>query len=388
MALVLVLLLVSSGLAIVLYEQSTRSSVSSKASTTTVTDTIGSTTTVPSTVTSTDTTGSTTTVPTTTTVTSTSTTTIKPAAVKLILDVTPGPSHAPYYYGYEQGIFAQNHIDLTIIPGTTVSTGLAALEAGDVNFAIADPSNLVLFAANSNFTNIKMVALTYERNFAAVVYNNATISKPSNLNGKAGAMANPATSSLSSVFTLFAKANDLNTSTMNLTFASGATPGDLLLEGKVQFIVTTIQNLPTYNAEGASLGLKFGAFDIASYGVDLTGFAIATTEAMIQQQPGVVQDFVNATMESFAAAIPDPQAAVSALVAYNPQLNATTSIEGFQEDLGCCTINPSGLASPLQYGWMNPQDMQQTVANVVSALNINATVIATNLYTDQFLEQP
>ena len=186
---------------------------------------------------------------------------------------------------------------------------MASLEAGKVNFAVSDPSSLILFAKNSNATDLRMVSLSFQKNFVAVLYNNATISKPSDLEGKTGAMASPTTSSLSALFSLFLKANNLNKSSMSITYTSGSTEtGDLLLEGKVQFVVATIDTLPTYQAEAAGTGLKFGAFVMFDYGVQLAGYGLVTSEAMIQQQPALVQAMVNATDESFIQSIDNPQA--------------------------------------------------------------------------------
>lgn len=314
-------------------------------------------------------------------------TVIAPSSVSLQLDYSPGPSHAPYYYGVQEGIYKQNGINLTIIPGTTVSAGLAALEAGKVDFDISDPANLVLFMSNNNASNIRIVALLYQRNFAAVVYNEANISTPADLNDKAGAELNPATSAFGGVFSLFARANDLNTSSMNIQYVQASQTASLLLEGKVQFIVTTIQELPTVQAL-ASPGQKFGAFDVADYGVQMAGFGIVTTEQIIQQNPGLVQKFVNATMHSFVATYANPTTAIADLVDKNPQLNQTVTMQGYQLITGCCMLNPGNLTNPLQFGWINPQFMQQTVDNAEASFNLKTSINATSIYTDQFVQEP
>jgi NitT/TauT family transport system substrate-binding protein len=390
---IVVVLLVVAGLGVLLYQQGATTTGTSTSSTSTssavvATSSTSSTTSSSSAAVSSLTTTTTTSTSTTTTSATTSRTTVQPTAVSMVLENTPQGRDAPLYYGLQQGYYKQNGVDLTINPSSTIQVGLTALEEGKVDFAVSDPSSLVLFAKNSNATDIRMISLNYEKNFAAIIYNNATISKPSDLNGKAGAMANPATSSLSAVWSLFAKANNLNTSSMNITFTSSGESGDLLLEGKVQFVVAIIDNLATYNEQGAASGLKFGAFIVADYGVELTGFSLVTTESMIQQHPAVVQAMVNATDESFVKGIENPQAAVTALVNANPQLNYTTSLIGFQETAGCCSVNVSSLTNPLQYGWMNPTDMQQTVANVAAAEGINGTLVATNYYTDAFVQEP
>jgi len=315
-------------------------------------------------------------------------TSIKPSTVSLSLDFTPNPGDAPLFYGVAQGIYKQNHINLTIIPGTSVNAAIASLEAGDVNFALVAPSSVVDYVAKNNVTNIQMVAMEYARGTLVVIYNNASISTISDLNGKSGSMVSPSAGDVMGDFQLFANANGLNTSSMSIQYNPVSTSDDLLLTGKVQFIVASVQNLATVQSAGSTSGLKFGYFAMSDNGFNSAGFAIATTESMIQQNPGVVRDFVEATMQSLVSAYANQTGAVADLVSANPDLNETASLQGYRTLLSCCSMNPGNLTNPLQYGWINPQFMQQTVNNEIIADNLGITLNATTIYTNEFVQQP
>lgn len=315
-------------------------------------------------------------------------TAVKPDTVSLALGFTPNGGDAPIYYGLESGIYRQNGINLSIIPEASHVAGISALVAGDVDFAVVSPAAVVDYVAHNNSTDIVIVASKFAKSDLAVVFNNASISQVSDLNGKAGAMLSPALGDVSGDFHLFATTNGLNVSSMDLQYGSVTTSDDLLLSGKVQFIVVAIQNLPVVQATGAAEGLKLGAFVMADYGVASAGDSLATTRSMIQQHPDIVRAFVQATMQSMVSAYSNQEQAVSDLVRDNPQLNQTSNLQAYQILLRYCSIDPQGLTSPLQYGWMDPQYMQQTVDNEIVANNLGAAINATTLYTNQFVEPP
>ena len=315
-------------------------------------------------------------------------TSIKPSTVSLGLDFTPNAGDAPLFYGVAEGIYKANNVNLTIIPGTSVGATVAALEAGKFDFALVSPSSVVDYVANNNVTDIQMVAMEYARSGLVVVFNNASITKISDLDGKSGSMVSPAQGDILGDFKIFAQANNLNVSSMNLQFNPVSTSDQLFLSGKVQFIVVAVNNLGTLRPPAAAAGITLGYFVLADNGLPAAGIAIATTRSMIQQNPNTVRNFVKATMQSLVQAYKNQAAAVADLVKANPQLNQSATLQGYQTLLQTTSIDPTGLSSPLQYGWIDASYMQQTVNTEIVADNLKLTLDATTIYTNQFVQQP
>ena len=315
-------------------------------------------------------------------------TAIAPNTIKLALGFTPNGEYAPVYYGVARGIYRQHGVNLTVIPESSHTGAISSLVAGGVDFALVSPKEVVDYAAHNNAADLVMVASAYARDDLAVVYNAASITSISDLEGKSGAMLSPAAGSIRGAFGLFAEANHLNVSSMNLQYDTVTTSDDLLLSGSVQFIVVAIQNLGEVQAAGYSKGLTFGYFVMSERGFVSAGDALVTTRAMVQQHPDVVRDFVDASMQSLVSAYSDQAAAVRDLVTANPQLNETATLKDYQNLLACCSLNPTNQTNPLQYGWMDPRLMQLTVNNEIIADNLNVTLNATSIYTDEFVQQP
>lgn len=303
--------------------------------------------------------------------------------VTLSLESAPNAYDAPIYYGLQQGIFGAQGLNVSVQSGSGTAATIAKVAAGDVDFGLADTPGMIFALANSNITNVRVVAILYQENFYAVFYNKADISTIQDLNGASGAMAAPGSSTLTPMFDLFVKLNGLNLTSMNLQYSSSSLFTYLVAQGKVEFTTNEIHNLPDVQAIASESGIQLGYFLLSDYGVSTYGQALLTTTQMIEQHPGTVQEMVRATMESMIMSEQNPAAAVSALSEAQPQLNSTLLLAGFKLDLSCCTTNATSTTNPLVFGWIDPQKMQQTVNLVVEGLSLKE-INATSLYDDSF----
>jgi NitT/TauT family transport system substrate-binding protein len=310
--------------------------------------------------------------------------TVVPASqVTFSLESAPNAFDAPIYYGLQQGFYKNEGLNVSLQAGKGTAGTISNVASGSVEFGLADTPGMIFALANSNISNVRIVAMLYQQNFYAVFYDKAHIASISDLQGKTGALADPKTSTLTPMFDLFAKMNRLNLSSMTLQYSTSSLFTYLVAQGKADFTTNKIHNLPAVQAVARQNGIQVGAFSLSHYGLDTYGEALLTTTQMIQAHSDVVQKMVKATMEGVIAAESNPSAAVSALVTAQPQLNQTVILPGFELDLSCCTKNATSTTDPLVFGWIDPQRMQQTVSLVVEGLAIRP-INASNLYTDGF----
>lgn len=309
--------------------------------------------------------------------------------VALMLNFLPSPYHAPIYYGQADGVYGQNGIKLSIQPAQNDGESIAEVSAGKVQFGLTDTSNLVQAMANSNITNVRIIAILFQKTLYSVIYNQANISSVSDLQGKvAGAVSPDNGGIITPLFNIMAEANGVDLSSIHWEYSSAVIHNALLTTGKVDFILSVASNLPALQATAAEDGIHLGEFNYADYGVDGYGLALITSTQMISQHRDLVSRFVLSTMQSLQDAMASPSAAAAAMVAEQPQLNVTQVLVGLQIDLKCCSESTSGMSSPLQLGWINAGLMQQTVETDMSGLNITAAINPSVLYTNEFVMQP
>jgi len=195
----------------------------------------------------------------------------------LSLESAPNAYDAPIYYGLQQGLFANQGLNVTLESGKETAGTIANVASGSVEFGLADTPGMIFALANANITNVRIVAILYQENFYAVFYNKATISSVSDLEGKSGALNDPSISTLTPLFDLFARTNGLNVSSINLQYSTSSLFTYLVAQGKVDFTTNKIHNLPAVQAVAKENGIQIGAFLLSKYGLDTYGEALLTT---------------------------------------------------------------------------------------------------------------
>ncbi|MDG6999683.1 MAG: ABC transporter substrate-binding protein [Nitrososphaerota archaeon] len=310
-----------------------------------------------------------------------------PANVNLILDFTPTSYQSIFYYGLDHGIYRQNGIALTITSGSGSANAIAAVANGKADFGFADTGTLAVAAATSNVSNVRIVAMVLQNSFYTVIYNKANISSPTDLNGKT--MGSFQGNGAQKLFTVFGKLNGVNVSSIKTTYTTPAQFNELVALGKVDFIVTGVDNNYTLRPVALQSNIHLGTFFYADYGVNIYGTAIIASTSMIDNHPDLVKKFVQASMQSLLASVQHPSEAISAMVSHNPQLNSTRALGGFEEIIkNCLPQNINSTSNALTLGWIDPQEMVNTVSVVTQGYSISNPPSASSLYTDQFVQSP
>ena len=311
-------------------------------------------------------------------------------SVNLILPFQPVGEFSFFYYGIAHGIYQNYGIDLTVIPGTG-SLAIESVAAQKVSFGFVDPALMTVVDSQpgANTTNLKIISIIQEQTIDAYIYNAAKISKPSDLNNKT--MAYFIGDTTETLFPIFANLNGVNVSSVHLDAVAPQVFNQLVGTGQADFTAASINQLADVGPVAAEHGITLGAFYFPDYGLNFYGDSLVTSQQLIQSNPGLVQRFVNATLESLVQAALHPSDSIAAIRQTNPQLNATTSLGDWEETVSHCDPNINSTAfqtNPLTFGWVNATKMQFTVSIVAKGYNITSPVSPSILYTNQFVTQP
>ena len=118
-------------------------------------------------------------------------------------------------------------------------------------------------------------------------------------------------------------------------------------------------------------------FLFADQGFKPIGFALVTSGSLVSSNPSMVQAVVNAWAKSAVWSIANPDQAVAAFVAANPDQDATLARQSFDGVLQL-------LKGPNGYFTFDPTSYQATVDFVNSAYK--ASLQASDTYTSQFVD--
>src|ERR1051326_300025 len=99
------------------------------------------------------------------------------------LDFIPLGRHAPWYAALAEGYFAEEGLDVSIIPAQGTAQVIQAVEAGTANIGFVDVPSVVI--ARSAGSRHKMVAVNYEKALYAIfsLSTGANVTQPKQLQG-------------------------------------------------------------------------------------------------------------------------------------------------------------------------------------------------------------
>ena len=298
-------------------------------------------------------------------------------AVSLRLNWYLGGLHVPYYYGRDEGFFAEEGIELTINEGRGSGNTVQVVAAGSDTFGMADSSSLIGLAAQG--AEIKSVmSLLNSTGFSVVSLAETGIREPKDLEGKSLAVSpgDP----LGQLLEAVAKANDVDLSTITFVQVDPAAKVVTVLEKRADALLGGADDqyfLIKYQ------GQEPHALRYSEHGANIVGMTILTSTDLIENNPDLVERFVRASVRSWEAAIENPEAAVEAGVREKPDLNAQSTLDQLMVDIELLR-SP---ASPDRIGWGAEEDWTRTIELLKKYRGLETDQDWTAFHTNEFVPE-
>lgn len=236
-------------------------------------------------------------------------------AVTLMLNWYPYGEHAPFYYGLEQGIFAEHGIDLTIQAGQGSTKTVQAVGSDQVDFGWADTP--AVLANIDKGVKVKSVGVFLQTTPSSVqVFKDSGVTTPADLAGKTIAVsAGDAPTVMFPTYLKMAGVDVDSVKTQNLDPA-----------GKIAAVLTNkVDGLIGFaHDQGPTIASKSGKemtyLRYSDVGLNYYSTGLIAPQSTIDEDPDLVKELVAATSEAFAAAEQDPEAAVESMSGKDPQM--------------------------------------------------------------------
>lgn len=256
--------------------------------------------------------------------------------VTVQLQLAENGTFSPFWYGVEEGIYADHGIDLTIEPGISSQAATDAVVRGDADFSSSSFPSVVLNQATGN-PIVGIAEFVRGGNQGLLVGADSGISSWSDLSGKSvivttGSSQKPlydAALEAASVDPGSVEVVNVNQSVINQTFASGE--------------ADAVLTLFPFSEPQVSKSREIEALAFEEAGLEMPGFFLISNEDFVAENPDLTQRFVDATLQSWAAAYENRGDAVAAMLEENPALNqddASATFAAFA-DYGC-GVNDNG----------------------------------------------
>ena len=129
-------------------------------------------------------------------------------------------------------------------------------------------------------------------------------------------------------------------------------------------------------------GVSVGWLEYADYGVDMYGSGIVSSDPFIQENPDIVEKFIQATYRGYAYAIANPGRATEILLNAYSTLDPVITAQQVTETVDLI-IDPAADNSNL--GWFREDRMLNTMEFIDRAFNLDGEIRAKDIYTDRFV---
>ncbi|MCT2587992.1 ABC transporter substrate-binding protein [Actinophytocola gossypii] len=228
--------------------------------------------------------------------------------VTLTLNWVPYGEHAPFYYGIEQGYYADEGIDLKIQPGNGSGTTIQAVAQGQTTFGWADTP--ALLHGISEGMPVKSVGVFLQKGPASLEFlSEQNISSPQDLKGKT--VGGTPGDAMYATFPAWLAANGLKPGDVEVVNMDAANKIAQLAEGQVDAIMGFFHDQgPTIEAR---TGKQVDYLLFADSGLNMLGTGIVANEDTLTNKADLVSRFVRATQKSWSEAVTDIPAAAKAM---------------------------------------------------------------------------
>jgi NitT/TauT family transport system substrate-binding protein len=281
----------------------------------------------------------------------------------LTLNWVPYGEHAPFYYGVEQGFYAEEGINLTIRQGGGSGRTVEAVAGLHTEFGWADTP--VLLNGISNDMPIKSVGVFLQKGPASMEFlAEQGISTPEDLKGKT--IAGTPGDAMYSNFEAWLTLNDMTLDDVIVQDVEPAAKVAMLAEEQVDVIMGFFHDQgPTIEHQ---TGKKVDAILWADWGLNILGTGLVVHDETIAENPDLVAGFVRATARAFEEAAENPDDAVTAMFegADAPHAKEVLARQ-FEETLNLLSTPNTEGQRP---GFNAEEDWQETISLLVEAMGV------------------
>jgi NitT/TauT family transport system substrate-binding protein len=275
----------------------------------------------------------------------------QPVKVTMRLDWKPGAQHASFYYGKERGYFAQEGIDLAIIPGSGSSDSVKQLGSRAVDVALVDA--LVLVQAAEQRVPVKSIAAYYQRTPITLMSPKAKpVTSVQQLLGDVKLGSKKGSSTYQGLVALLG-VNNIKLEQIKLVdIGFGVAP---LLVKQVDAIMGFTMNEPI---EAETQGMAIHEILIADAGVNAYGLTIASNDFFIAKNGPLLTRFLRATKKAVTEEAQQKQAAIQAVAKAVPEVDVARELKVLDRTLPFYAPKGGDLNS---FGTQSEQAWQQTI---------------------------
>jgi putative hydroxymethylpyrimidine transport system substrate-binding protein len=291
----------------------------------------------------------------------------------LMLDFVPSPYHVGIYQAVKAGYYKKNNIDLRIVQPTSAGDYARLVSAGKADIGLADAVDLLTFIGKG--TKYKGFLAAVQTPLAAIaVLKSSGITSPKQLEGKK--VASPGSPSNKAFLVTMVRNSGGDPNKVKL-ITTGFDFAKYLVAGKIDAFTGYLTDAVQADVES---GVRLRIMRLDQFGgPKYPSLVFYATTDRIAKDPGLIRDFVAATVHGYNDTLKSPTTAINAFLRLNPSVKAAPT------KAALTAILPLFKAGAAHYGVINLGDITKLSAFLVKNGLLKKPVPASQAVTNGFL---
>ncbi len=302
--------------------------------------------------------------------------------VNLALDWMVNGSHAPYYVAVEKGFYKTAGFNVEIVRGYGSGDTVKKVAAKMATMGICDFATMVTSVIREQ-TPVKAVGAVYGKAMLGILYlKESGIKVPKDLEGRK--LGRSASGASVNMFPAFIRANQIDRSKISEVVVDATSFLPMLLSRQVDAVLEQSVHQGRFQKAAEEGGQKVTVLSMlySDFGLETYGNVIFTHNDLIEKEPKMVKDFVQASLKGLAYSFDHPEEAIAVISKVNPQVTKERALE----ELIAMKATWTDAMLKAGLGYMSPERTQVSVDNIVSALGLEKPSTIDLVYDNKFVK--
>ncbi|WP_158107727.1 ABC transporter substrate-binding protein [Vibrio furnissii] len=221
------------------------------------------------------------------------------------LDWLPGGDKAPVYVAVQQGFFAEQDLDVTILQGKGSTDAITKVATGTADIGSSDIVALLVAKANDNVPVKAIYSLFSKAPYAFYALDDSAITGIKDVAGKT-IVTSPFTSA--NVFLpLMLKKNGIDDSSVKVLKADPGALNPMLITGQSDIMISWMTDAVKNQQQAEQAGKKLTVLPWYDAGLEFYSSSIIASDRFLANQPDVARRFVAAYAKAVAYTWANPE---------------------------------------------------------------------------------
>jgi NitT/TauT family transport system substrate-binding protein len=282
----------------------------------------------------------------------------------------------------DKGFFKAQGLDVDYVRGYGSGDTFKRVGTGGCDIAETAAGPVVLGRAKALMA--KLVAMqSHKFEESLYFFADSGVQTPKDLLGRR-VTGGPKASSNTQMFPIFARANGIDPSKVEMVYMTADATIPALASGKVDAAVGYHRTRPSYEKAARQAGKKLQLIIWADHGLDLYSGGITASDETIAKKGDFILRFLRGMFEGMAWSLKNPEATIDLYVKKHPEFDKETGLETFRlvQDFWFDSYYPKeGL------GHMNREKMVKTIRVTLEAAEVQASLTPEDVMTNEFVDR-